>query len=234
MSGQAGGRVSAGDRATRCFPIALSGPSGVGKTSIVSVLLGRDSSLRLSVSITTRARRASELAGRDYTYVTREEFAALESAGALVESAAVHGQAYGTPREPLERWLAAACDVLLDIDYQGGLRIKEVYRDAVLIFLLPPSWQELESRLRGRRSDPEAEVNRRLQNAAREIAEGERYDYFVVNAALDGAVAEVEAIIAAERQRSARRQIGFGALIGAPPPLAPVPPLAPLDPLDPR
>ena len=221
MTSQADGRVDAGDRATRSFPIVLSGPSGVGKTSIVAALLARDPALRLSVSVTTRGRRASEVAGRDYTYVTREEFAALESAGALVESATVHGRAYGTPREPLERWLAAGCDVLLDIDYQGGLRIKAVHPDAVLIFLLPPSWQELETRLRGRRSDAEAEVHRRLQNAAREIAEGERYDYFVVNAALDGAVAEVVAIIAAERRRSARRQIGFGALIGAPAPAAP-------------
>jgi guanylate kinase len=224
MTSQAGGRVEAGGRATRPFPIVLSGPSGVGKSSIVAELLARDSALRLSVSVTTRGRRGSEVAGRDYTYVSREEFAALEAAGALVESALVHGHTYGTPREPLEGWLAAGCDVLLDVDYQGGLRIKEVYPGAVLIFLLPPSWQELEARLRGRRSDAEVEVDRRLANAVDEIAHGERYDYFVVNATLESAVAEVQAIIAAERRRSARRAAGFGVLIGAPPSAAPTTP----------
>jgi guanylate kinase len=224
MTSQAGGGVDERGRDTRPFPIVLSGPSGVGKSSIVTQLLERDAALRLSVSVTTRSRRGNEVAGRDYTYVSREDFVALDAAGALVESAVVHGQAYGTPRGPLERWLAAGCDVLLDIDYQGGLRIKEVYPEAVLVFLLPPSWQELEARLRGRRSDPEAEVNRRLANAASEIAHGERYDYFVVNAALESAVAEVQAIIAAERRRSARCGVGFSVLTGAPPSAEPSPP----------
>ncbi len=217
MTGGIGGRSTMPDRLTRPFPIAISGPSGAGKSSIVARLLAADAWLRLSVSVTTRPKRSGEVVGRDYTYVSRGEFATLAASGALVESAEVHGNGYGTPRQPLEEWLAAGLDVLLDVDYQGGLKIKAVYPDAVLIFLLPPSWRDLEARLRGRNSDAEPEVEKRLRNAAREIAEGERYDYFVVNADLDRAVAEVATIIAAERQRSTRLESGFGVLIGAPP-----------------
>ncbi len=217
MTSPGRGGIETGGRTTRPFLVVISGPSGVGKSSVVARLLARDPQLKLSVSLTTRAQRAGEVAGRDYTYVGGEEFAELKRAAALVESAEVHGHWYGTPRAPLERWLAAGNDVLLDIDYQGGLQVKAAFPDSVLVFLLPPSWAALEMRLRGRKSDADAEVDRRLANAAHEITHGERYDYFVVNAVLEHAVEAITAIIAAERQRCARRQADFGPLIGAPP-----------------
>jgi guanylate kinase len=176
----------------------------VGKSSIVSRLIELDPSVRLSVSVTTRPRRPSEVEGRDYLFLNREEFERRRSAGALVESAEVHGCFYGTPREPLDRWLAEGHEVLLDIDYQGGLKIRETYAEAVLIFILAPSWQELEARLRGRGSDAEAQVARRLRNAAHELAHAGRYDFFVVNAEIDAACEQVKAIMNSERQRISR------------------------------
>jgi guanylate kinase len=176
----------------------------VGKSSIVSRLIELDPSVRLSVSVTTRPRRPSEVEGRDYLFLNREEFERRRSAGALVESAEVHGCFYRTPREPLDRWLAEGHEVLLDIDYQGGLKIRETYAEAVLIFILAPSWQELEARLRGRGSDAEAQVARRLRNAAHELAHAGRYDFFVVNAEIDAACEQVKAIMNSERQRISR------------------------------
>jgi guanylate kinase len=193
-------------RHTRAFPLVISGPSGVGKTSIVERVLAREPGLRLSVSATTRKERAGEVGGQDYWFLSGEEFEARRAASAFVEWAEVHGALYGTPREPLERWLADGHDVLLDIDYQGGLKIKAAHADAVLVFLLPPSWQELKARLRGRRSDADAEVGRRLENAAREIAHTASYDYFVVNAEIDDAVDQVLSVLRAERQRVSRLQ----------------------------
>jgi guanylate kinase len=204
---------------TRSFPIVISGPSGVGKTSIIERLPEFDPGVRLSVSVTTRPRRAGEVEGRDYHFLTREEFERRRAAGALVEWAEVHGYGYGTPREPVERWLAEGYDALLDIDYQGGLKIKQVYPGAALIFILPPSWSELEARLRGRQSDPEADVARRLDDAAAEIAQAARYDYFVVNSDLELAYEQVLAIVMAERQRVFRLARDVESLIeGARPP----------------
>jgi guanylate kinase len=181
----------------------------VGKSSIVSRLLDLDPKVRLSISVTTRPRRPGEVDSRDYVFLTEDEFERRRAAGALVEWALVHGHLYGTPRESLERWLAEGYEVLLDIDYQGGLKIKQAYPEAALIFILPPSWKDLESRLRGRQSDAEAQVARRLDNAAHELAHAERYDYFVVNAEIELTCQQVKAILIAERQRIIRLAAGL-------------------------
>lgn len=199
---------------TRAFPLVISGPSGVGKTSIVDRVLASEPELRLSISATTRKQRSGEVSGRDYWFLSGAEFEARRAAAAFVEWAEVHGALYGTPRQPLEQWLSEGRDVLLDIDYQGGLKIKEAYTEAVLIFLLPPSWHELEARLRGRRSDADAEVGRRLENAAREIAHAGSYDYFVVNTEIDDAVDHVLSVLRAERQRVSRIKDGGLPILG--------------------
>jgi len=204
-------------RYTRSFPVVISGPSGVGKSSIVSRLIELDPSVRLSVSVTTRQRRPAEVEGRDYVFLTGDEFERRRAAGALMEWAEVHGYLYGTPREPLDRWLAEGREVLLDIDYQGGLKIREAYSEAVLIFILAPSWQELEARLRGRGSDAETQVARRLDNAAREVSHAERYDYFVVNAEIDVACEQVKAIMNSERQRISRLAKGMPSMLSTGP-----------------
>lgn len=205
-------RLNPVERLTRSFPIVISGPSGVGKTSIVARVLERDPQLRLSVSVTTRDRRPGEIEGREYVFLAEEEFEQRRTAGNLVEWARVHGRLYGTPREPLERFLGEGYDVLLDIDTQGGQKIRASHAEVALIFILPPSWAELEARLRGRQSDPEAEVRRRLENAAEELAHAARYDYFVVNTDIDHAAEQVSAILVAERNRVARLSGGLKSL----------------------
>jgi guanylate kinase len=218
-------RSSAAVRSVRTFLFVVSGPSGVGKSSIVARVLEQEARLHLSVSVTTRQRRPGEVEGREYCFLTRDEFEHRRSTGALVEWAEVHGQWYGTPREPLTRLLADGYDVLLDIDYQGGLKIRESYPDAALVFVLPPSWDALEARLRGRRSDAESEVQRRLTNAVDEIAHAAGYDYFVVNTDIELAAEQVRAVLAAERQRVARLSGGLSSLLGDPrqaPPGGPV------------
>jgi guanylate kinase len=190
----------------------------VGKSSLIDRLATTDRGLRLSISVTTRAQRPGEVEGREYHFVDRARFELLRAGGALVEWAEVHGRLYGTPRDPLERWLADGYDVLLDIDYQGGIKIKESYPAAVLIFLLPPSWKDLEARLRGRQSEAEAEIEQRLRNAAAEIAAGDRYDYFVINTELERAYAQAAAIVEVERQRVARLAHGLASLLPDGPP----------------
>ena len=190
----------------RRFVVVISGPSGAGKSSFVKALLrGNGEDLTYSVSATTRAKRPHEIEGKDYFFLTRDEFQRRVNAGDFVEHAQVHGEMYGTLRSQIERVLESGRNVLLDVDVQGGQAVRRVYPDAVLIFVLPPSIEDLEERLRARGTDREDRIKVRLENAQREIALMREYDYAVVNDDLENATKQVLAIVEAERCRASRR-----------------------------
>jgi len=192
---------------SRPFLVVLSGPSGVGKTVLCRHLLEQDPTLTLSISATTRPPRGHEKDGVDYYFWSEPEFRAAIERDHFLEWAVVHGNLYGTPRAPLEAELGRGQCPLLDVDVQGGRSVKALVPDAVLILIAPPSSAALESRLRGRRTDAEAVIQERLAAASRELAEWERYDYLVVNDALEVAVTQVASVIGAERLRVMRRII---------------------------
>jgi len=180
--------------------IVIAGPSGVGKGSVVKRLLARDpEGLALSVSATTRDPRPSEVDGRDYLFVDDASFRALAESGGLLEWADVFGNAYGTPAAEVEDQLDAGMDVILEIDVQGAQQVKERAPEALLIFLAPPSLADLEARLRGRGTESEERMSRRLEKAAWEIAQAGWFDHVVVNDALERATDQVAAIIDASR-----------------------------------
>ncbi len=197
-------RIDGREVGRRGILFIVSGPSGAGKTSLSDQALATLSGLELSVSVTTRLPREGEIDGRDYRFVTRESFDEMLEADRLAEWAEVHGNCYGTPREPMDEALAAGRDLLLDIDVQGARQIKNAYPEAVAIFLLPPGRVELETRLSGRGTESREVVEHRLANACREIAALPAYDYVIVNHVLKDAFAEFEAIVGAERGRRDR------------------------------
>ncbi|MCZ6624297.1 MAG: guanylate kinase [Deltaproteobacteria bacterium] len=182
----------------------LSAPSGAGKTTLINGLKAIFPNIALSVSYTTRTRRSVEVPGRDYHFVAKGKFGGMRARGDFAEWANVHGSLYGTPRRPLERNIRRGRDVLLDIDVQGAKKIKKQYHHAVGIFLLPPSWVELEKRLALRRTDQRESIRQRLKNARREVREILRYDYFVVNREIREALESLKAIVIAERLRISR------------------------------
>jgi guanylate kinase len=197
--------ASAGIR-RRGLMLVLSSPSGAGKSTIARNLLESDASLELSVSVTTRARRGSEIDGVHYHFLSMREFERLRDSDALLESAEVHGNCYGTPREPAEAAMAQGRDMLFDIDWQGAKQLSEKMRaDIVSIFILPPSMKELKSRLKRRAEDQEHVIETRLKNARNEIEHWKEYDFVIVNDDLDRAFAEVRGIVTAERLRRDRR-----------------------------
>ena len=190
----------------RRFVVVISGPSGAGKSSFVKALLrGNGGDLVYSVSATTRPKREHEAEGKDYFFLSRDEFQRRVAGGDFVEHAQVHGELYGTLRSQIERVLESGRNVLLDVDVQGGQSVRRVYPDAVLIFVLPPSLEDLEERLRARGTDREDKIQVRLENAQREIALMREYDYAVVNDDLETATRKVLAIVEAERCRASRR-----------------------------
>jgi guanylate kinase len=188
----------------RGFPLVLSGPSGVGKTSVVSHLLSRDVDIVFSVSATTRPRREGESEGREYFYYDEERFARGVEGGEFVEHASVHGRWYGTPKAPLEAALAQGRIVILDVDVQGGRSLRRACPDGVFVFVYPPSLEALEARLRGRATDAPQVIAERLANAPGEMARYVEYDYVIVNDDLTHARATMDAILAAERARVSR------------------------------
>lgn len=178
----------------------VSGPSGTGKGTICKELLAMDPNLRLSVSVTTRAPREGEVDGREYYFITRERYMELLEEGGLLEHASVYGKTlYGTPRQPVIDWLEEGIDVVLEIDVQGAFQVRENYPDSILIFILPPSMEELEQRIRGRGSETEEALAARLGEAQHEIDQADRYDYRVVNGDLQQAIEDVQQIIQKER-----------------------------------
>jgi len=191
----------------RPFLVVLSGPSGVGKSTIVRRLLERSKDLELSVSMTTRPARRDEREGEEYRFVTLDEFRAARDRGELLEWAEVHGNLYGTPAAFVEETLSGGRNVLLEIDVQGGMSVRGRVPEAVLIYLLPPSRAELERRLRGRATDGEDVIRRRLENAERELELYDRYDYLVVNEDVERCAAEVFGIVASEALRRSRTEI---------------------------
>ncbi|ODT56399.1 MAG: guanylate kinase [Methylobacterium sp. SCN 67-24] len=191
--------------ARRGLMLILSSPSGAGKSTLTRTLSQKETNLDLSVSVTTRARRPSEIEGVHYHFIEREVFDGLRQRDELLESAEVHGNGYGTPRKPVEEALKAGRDVLFDIDYQGTQQILEKAReDVVAIFILPPSMAELRSRLVRRAEDAPEVIAKRLANARDEIARWSVYDYVIINDDLGAAYESVRAILVAERLKRAR------------------------------
>jgi guanylate kinase len=181
-----------------CFVVAA--PSGAGKSTITRALLAREPELFLSVSVTTRAPRAGEVEGVHYYYRSEAEFARMAAEGALLEYANVFGRGYGTPRGPVEAALAEGRDVALDIDWQGWRQLRAAMpSDSVGVFILPPSMEVLETRLRGRGSDDRAEVARRMRAARDEISHFSEFDHVVVNDDLEACIAAVRAVLGAAR-----------------------------------
>ena len=192
------------------FPLVISGPSGAGKSSVAAWLLETDRDVILSVSCTTRSRRGSEVEGIDYFYVDEADFLARRDRGEYLEWALVHGNLYGTPRAFVDRRMREGKIVLLDIDVQGAMQVRQARSDAVLVFLMPPSLELLEERLRGRSTDSDEVIDRRLLAARREMQTAGAYDYVVVNRDLEETRRAVAAIVEAERCR-ASRLLGPGA-----------------------
>ncbi|WP_108659818.1 guanylate kinase [Acuticoccus kandeliae] len=185
--------------------VVLSSPSGAGKSTISRLLLEQDKNLSLSISVTTRARRPSEVDHVHYHFVTMREFERMRDRGELLEWAEVHGNCYGTPRDPVEQALSEGRDVLFDIDWQGASQLQAAMPDdLVSIFVLPPSGAELHARLVRRAEDDEATILRRLTNARDELTHYIEYDYVIVNDELQSALASVGAILSAERVRRRR------------------------------
>lgn len=192
--------------ARRGLMLVISSPSGAGKSTIARNILESGMDMRLSVSVTTRARRASEIDGRHYHFISMKEFERLRTTDALLEWAEVHGNFYGTPREAAENAMAQGQDMLFDIDWQGAQQLKEkMPADVVSVFILPPSMEELQSRLNRRAEDSAEVIATRLKNAREEISHWREYDYVVVNDDLQRAFESVKAIIEAERLRRDRR-----------------------------
>jgi guanylate kinase len=192
--------------ARRGLMLVLSSPSGAGKTTLSRMLLEADSSVELSVSVTTRPRRTNETEGRDYYFIDKTKFSAMTKNNELLEWAEVFGNLYGTPREPVERTLAAGRDVLFDIDWQGTQQLREKARgDMASIFVLPPTIPELERRLRARALDDEAVIKGRMAKAGDELSHWAEYDYVILNDDIQRAFAEVKQILAAERLKRERQ-----------------------------
>jgi guanylate kinase len=186
--------------------LVISSPSGAGKSTLTRSLIGEDKDVHLSVSVTTRERRHSEADGVHYHFISKRKFEAMRDAGDLLESAEVHGNFYGSPREPIEQALANGRDVLFDIDWQGAQQLYQRMReDIVGVFVLPPSANELKSRLERRAEDAGDVIQHRLRNARHEIKHWIEYDYVLVNEDFQTTFVQLKEILSAERARRVRQ-----------------------------
>lgn len=203
------------DLPRRGLMLILSSPSGAGKTTLTRMLLQtKELDLTLSISVTTRPRRSSEVDGIHYTFISKKQFESMRDAGDLLEWAEVHGNYYGTPRDPVEKVLAQGRDILFDIDYQGTQQVKQkIAEDVVTIFILPPSMKELRARLERRAEDPPDVIAKRLDNARNEIRRWTQYDYVLVNGDLQRTFDDLYAILTAERRRAGRARQGIEAFV---------------------
>jgi guanylate kinase len=175
----------------------ISAPSGAGKTSLVSALLNVNHQIALSISYTTRAPRPGEVDGKDYHFVSREQFLQMAQRGDFLESAEVYGNLYGTSQSWIEKQLASGRDILLEIDWQGAAQVRKLMPNAVSIFILPPSLAALESRLNGRGQDSAEVIARRLHAAQEDVSHVAEFDYVIINDKLDEALRQLDAVITA-------------------------------------
>jgi guanylate kinase len=187
----------------------VAAPSGAGKSSLVKALMELDARVQPSVSHTTRPPRGQEVHGREYYFVSQETFDQMITQDAFLEWAQVHGNRYGTSKTAIEQRMKQGADVVLEIDYQGAIQVKRIFPNAVLIFILPPSWEELRSRLERRAEDTADVIDLRLRNAATEMAYAREFDFVIINELFERALFDLKAIVHAQRlkyaaQRSAR------------------------------
>ena len=196
--------------------LVVSAPSAGGKGTILGELFRRDGNLRMSVSATTRSPREGEEHGKHYYFISREEFKGLIDSGSMLEYAEYVGNLYGTPRRPIDQWLSQGHDVVLEIEVQGGAQIKKLVPDCVLVFITPPSMEVLEKRLRGRGTENEETIQKRLETARKELLQAEHYDYVVINDRLEDAVDDMQAILRSEELRYEREPERIKGLLAAP------------------
>jgi len=185
----------------------VAAPSGAGKSSLVKALMELDSRVVPSISHTTREPRGQELHGREYYFVSQESFDQMVVQQAFLEWAQVHGNRYGTSKHSIEQRMAQGADVVLEIDFQGAIQVKRIFPNAVLVFILPPSWEELRSRLERRAEDSAEVIELRLQNAAAEMRHAQEFDFVIINELFDGALFDLKAIVHAQRLKFAAQRI---------------------------
>ena len=193
----------------------ISAPSGAGKSSLVKALLAADTQAVLSISHTTRAPRGQEQHGREYFFTSPDEFEQLLKAGAFLEWADVHGRRYGTTRAAVQEQLASGRDVILEIDYQGAFQVQQQLPQAQLIFILPPSMEELRRRIDGRGEDAPEKIALRMDNAREEIAQAGKFDFVIINDRFEAALADLQSILLAQRLRASAQAQRHAALFAA-------------------
>jgi guanylate kinase len=184
----------------------VAAPSGAGKSSLVKALLELDARVQPSVSHTTRAPRGQEKHGREYFFISPQEFDAMVASDAFVEWAHVHSQRYGTSKKAIAERMEQGADVILEIDYQGAIQIKTIFSNAVCIFILPPSWDELRARLERRGEDAPDTIDLRMQNAQAEVVHAEKFDFVIINESFDRALFDLKAIVHSQRLKFAAQR----------------------------
>ncbi|MSQ57907.1 MAG: guanylate kinase [Limnohabitans sp.] len=193
----------------------VAAPSGAGKSSLVKALMELDTRVQPSISHTTRPPRGQEKHGREYFFIDDKQFDSMVLSDSFLEWAHVHGHRYGTSRSSIEERIKQGGDVILEIDYQGALQIKRIFNNAVLIFILPPSWAELRSRLQRRGEDTPEVIELRLKNAAIEMAQTQEFDYVIINEMFERALFDLKAIVHSQRLKFAAQQISRASVFQA-------------------